>query len=236
MKQCVCVFLSVLLILLAFYFPCNADKVDNHLVLIKTFFANDQHASGAYACWNDYLFYLDYTSFSATLLCSRLDCLHQNESNLEDCDGYTGSLSIGLAEDRLYYRHGVFDNGRFFDAVMSKSLDGTGTRRFVDMENTEDCLSFDFGFFGGYYFYGVQRLITQDTADSSTSHGKMPGTNDVSAVNELFYVNLRNPLKKPAMIDSWDEAETLLFLYQVMDDKLYYAMVAGGDQIIWVYD
>lgn len=184
-----------------------------------------------YVMAGEYLYFVDKVSLEPILLCSRLDCLHQDEENPQDCDAFCSyGGSIGFFEDHLYFVDNLITNNFYSgsDAIYQTEPDGTMHQVFIDLGDRTDYSRGDYGFFNGYYFYTLEDIVSDENN---------PDAIDFEMVESLYMLDLRRPDMPPVLIATWKTSKDMIIPRQLVGDNLYYLQVStDGIRAIWRYD
>jgi hypothetical protein len=224
-------YLLYLLLVLIFLIPFSscAQTLSNSSQWWSTSitpFANDE--SGYYVSFEVYLYFIDKESLEPIILCSRLDCLHTNESNPAYCDAYCEGSSIGFFQDHLYFVMSSFKNGVYSDAIFQAQKDGSQHQEFINLGDFSGSIFEEHGFINGYYLYILKNVVLpEDTPDTTT----------FEMTESLYMINLRKSADPPVLIETWNSTEKGIALVQVVDDALFYMTGSlEGEKTFWRYN
>ncbi len=212
----VCVFILVGVILL---FPA-LSAVGEELLPGQWFITNTKNmvetTDGFYISYDGFVFFCDKDSFETKLICSRHNCLHQNEMYLSNCDAYIDGFGITLIDNQIYFEG--------FDTIGRMQLDGTGHEDWMAAPWDRNAQQEEYGFQGKYYFYVDDYIdAVEDT---------------ILQIKCLFYaVDVSDKNNQKILIDEWDGLNQAVIPLQVSDDSLYYMTGAmDGDINLWRFD
>ena len=117
----------------------SGDASDFNPTLNSWIFGDEAVAEtekGLYFYCGAYLFYLDYASMKADVLCFKPECLHYDEPDpfkIQDCDahfnghaGGAGGICLGAVDGRLYVLYNRLPETK--PALISMDLDGSGRK------------------------------------------------------------------------------------------------------------
>lgn len=179
-------------------------------------------SDGYYLLFDDYLYYYDPDSFSPTLMCSRLNCLHQAEENPADCEAYFPAVLNLTWYDEHLYIEGY--NGDLQSRFVRMLPDGTERQEWGKLYQNQDIGCIKKGFQGPYYFFEeISSSVSEDFA-LHTEHF-------------LYFIDLNQMERGPVLIETWNGEAAALMLLQVSEDQLLYLTgTLDGEKVLWRYD
>lgn len=181
------------------------------------------YGQGWYLLYEDFLYYYSLEECQPVELCMRLNCLHRNEENIQDCDACAwGALSIGCIEDHIFFLQ--FDD-QTGSAIYRSNIDGSSHQIWSSLPLKENSTQTEYGIHGDTYFY------------SETVINVGENTEDLQAVSSLYAIRLINPNTAPILIEQWNVNERAIQPLQVSNDVLYYLTgTIDGDKMLWAFD
>lgn len=188
---------------------------------------------GAYITKNNYLYYLDYEDLTTILVCSKLECLHDKEKNVFDCDAYVEHASIGILDERLYFQGTYFSNFQYEEAIFSCEKDGRNHQLQGLVDQLEEGVVYsDHGIKNGYYFFETERYFNELNEEVEFVEDSTLGVK-----NTMFCLDLRKNNSKSNKIETWDSSREHIRLEQVFENQLYYTHTGQeGSSSFWKYD
>ena len=178
--------------------------------------AMTETTDGYYMIVNGYLYYFDPETFVPEIVCSRLNCLHQNEEEQSDCDAFTLGSCLTQLDDHLYYDE--------IDTFGRMLPDGTNHEEWMPAPWTLGAQQYPYGFYGKYFIY-IDEFI--DT------------TNELNLqIKDLFYtIDISRPQNQSILIEEWDGTQQALMPVQITDNALYYIIGTNdGEKQLWSFD
>lgn len=196
-----------------------------------------QSKDGYYLSNGNYLYYMDKSSLSPTILCNKPNCLHNAETDEQkkrDCTAYVpgGIRGLQYYGDNLYYLEEVIEeSGSSYTALKKAALDGTYLEELYRFYQHPQALVFHRG-----YFY-VSYPNYEEESDGLTASSFELIQIDINNKNEkILYTNeLQSPI-----IDQVNAYGKYLYFhvngYQVSGEQYDPATGAGMVSKLICYD
>ena len=177
-----------LLFSLLFLTSCKKENIDNvngdEYIFGSDFQKNFHNGNfgGFIACENDkgffflknsFLYYIEKSSMETTIVCSKLECKHDNY----DCNAFVPSEQLAYNDNKLYY----LTSGQYND-IYSMELDGSNRKQIVTYTNE---LSSTYIIHRGNIYF-VENLCLYSI--SLNDKNKKEKVYEFSNVNEIYFI------------------------------------------------